>query len=249
MKQSQLYAVYETDPGPVVDFIGYLRELYTLPSPGRLLDMGCGPGRLLAPLAESGWAVTGYEPDADYAAAAQEVAEHLPDVQVHQRGFLDLEEDSEYDLIAAVNGPYYYVLEASDRRDALARCARALRPGGVLFLELSSFTWILKNYRDPPEITMEIDGITVTRTAHHEFDFYRGLMSNHDQFDWVDGSGEERTANKTHRMAIVSYPEIALFLDDLGFEEIHTFNSLSDRKPEPLVARKILVSARRGRVE
>lgn len=249
MKQSQLYSVYDSDPGPIVDFIEYLRELYALPRPGRLLDMGCGPGRLLAPLSESGWTVTAYEPDPDYAAAAQEVAGHLPEVQFHQRGFLDLEEDSAYDLIAAVNGPYYYVLETSDRRDALARCARALRPGGVLFLELSSFSWILKNYRDPPEVTMEIDGITVTRTAHHEFDFHRGLMSHHDQFDWVDGSGEERTASKTHRMAMVSYPEIALFLDDLGFEEVHTFNSLEDRAPGLLVGRKILVSARTGRTD
>lgn len=246
MKQSQLYSLYESDPGPVVEFIEYLRELYSIPRPGKLLDMGCGPGRLLGPLSESGWTVTAYEPDTDYVAAAQEVTAHLPDVQVHQRGFLDLEEDSAYDLIAAVNGPYYYVLEASDRRDALARCARALRPGGVLFLELSSFPWILKNYRDPPEVTMKIDGITVTRTAHHEFDFHRGLMTHHDRFDWVDGAGEERTATKTHRMAIVSYPEISLFLADVGFEELHTFNSPEDREPAPLVGRKIMVSARRG---
>ncbi len=249
MKQSQLYSLYDADPGPVVNFIEYLRELYAIPSPGRILDMGCGPGRLLAPLGESGWTVTAYEPDPDYAAAVQEAAGHLPDVQFHQRGFLDLEEDSAYDLIAAVNGPYCYVLEASDRRDALARCARALRPGGVLFLELSSFPWILKNYRDPPELTMEIDGVTVTRTAHHEFDFHRGVMSHRDRFDWVDGSGEERTASKRIEMAMVSYPEISLFLDDLGFEEVHTFNNLADREPGPLVGRKILVSARSSRLD
>ena len=93
---------------------------------------------------------------------------------------------------------------------------------------------------------MEIDDVTVTRTAHHEFDFHRGIMSHRDRFDWVDGSGEARTANKTHRMAIVSYPEISLFLDDLGFEEVLTFNSVADRSPGPLLGRKIIVSARRG---
>ena len=249
MDQSQLYSLYDSDPGPVVGFIEYLRELYSIPRPGRLLDLGCGPGRLLVPLSGSGWTITAYEPDPDYAAAAREVAGHLPDVQFHQRGFLDLDEESAYDLIAAVNGPYYYVREASSRRDALARCARALRPGGVVFLELSSFSWILKNYSEPPEVTMEIDGTTVTRTAHHEFDYHRGLMSHHDRFDWVDGAGEEQTASKTHRMAMVSYPEIALFLDDLGFEEVHTFNSLEDRAPGLLVGRKILVSARTGRTD
>jgi SAM-dependent methyltransferase len=246
MKQSQLYSLYDSDPRPVADFIDYLRGLYGLPTPGRLLDMGCGPGRLLVPLSESGWNLTGYEPDPDYVVAAKEAAENLPDVQIYQRGFLDLEEDSEYDLIAAVNGPYYYLLLASDRRDALTRCRWALRPGGVLFLELSSFPWILKHYRDPPEVTMEIDGVTVTRTARHEFDFHRGVMEHHDHFTWVDESGAERTADKVHRMAMVSYPEIAWFLEDLGFEDIHTFNSLSDRSPAPLTGRKVIVSARRG---
>lgn len=245
MKQSQLYSLYDSDPRPVVDFIAYLRELYGLPKLGRLLDMGCGPGRLLALLSESEWTVTGYEPDADYAVAAEEVAAQLPDVQVRRRGFLDLDEESEYDVIAAVNGPYYYLVAASDRRDALARCRRALRPGGVLLLELSNFTWILKHYRDPPKVIMEINGIAVTRTAHHEFDFHHGIMDHHDQFTWVDESGQKRTARKTHRMAMVSYPEIALFLEDLGFEDVHTFNSVADRSPGALVGRKIIVSARR----
>lgn len=50
-------------------------------------------------------------------------------------------------------------------------------------------------------------------------------------------------------MAMVSYPEIEFFLAELGFEDVLTFNSLADREPRPLVGRKIVVSARRGRAE
>ena len=45
---------------------------------------------------------------------------------------------------------------------------------------------------------------------------------------------------------MVSYSEIALFLSDAGFQDVHTFNSVDDRTPAPLTGRKILVSARRG---
>ena len=86
--------------------------------------------------------MTGYEPDAP---AAREALRDVPEAEFSQGGLGGLEERAAYDFIAAVNGPYYYLLEPATRRDALQRCARALRPGGVLFLDLSNFLWILKN--------------------------------------------------------------------------------------------------------
>ena len=70
MDQSRLYSFYEQDPAVVVGFVDYLRESYGLPRPGAVLDIGCGPGRMLVPLAQSGWVVTGYEPDPDYVICA-----------------------------------------------------------------------------------------------------------------------------------------------------------------------------------
>jgi SAM-dependent methyltransferase len=54
MHQSQLYAVYDCDPEPIVGFLAYVRDLYGLPRPGTVLDMGCGSGRLLASLVQGG---------------------------------------------------------------------------------------------------------------------------------------------------------------------------------------------------
>ena len=244
MDQSQLYTVYDRDPEPIVDFLDYLRDLYGLPRPGTLLDMGCGPGRLLAPLATSDWIVTGYEPDPDYATAAQEVVRPWTEGRFRQGGFLDLDELQAFDLIAAVNGPYYYLLDPQARREALERCLQALRPGGVLFLELSNFLWILKNYREPPDLEVEVGGTRVTRSAEHEIDYHRGTFTHHDRFTWVDESGTERVAIKTHRMAIVSFAEIRFFLEDLGFEEIRTFNNFADRQPSELSGRRMMVAAR-----
>lgn len=43
-------------------------------------------------------------------------------------GFEDLSARRAFDLIAAVNGPYGYVLDMAVRRNVLQRCAAALRP-------------------------------------------------------------------------------------------------------------------------
>ena len=102
MKQSQLYALYDSDPESVVDFLEYVRASYGLPEAPAV----CGPGRLRVPLSLLGWSVTRYEPDSDYAPAAREALRDVPEAEFRQGGFGDLEERAAYDLIAAVNGPY-----------------------------------------------------------------------------------------------------------------------------------------------
>lgn len=245
MKQSELYRLYEAEPEPVVSFLQYLREAYGLPEPARILDMGCGPGRMLRPLAEAGWVVTGYEPDPDYLRAAERVAEEVSGVSVRPGGLLDLDAHEAFDLIALVNGPYSYLLDPAERRDAIGRCARALAPGGVLFIEVANFPWILANYREPPRLELDVEGATVVRTARHDIDFHDGLFVHHDRFEWTDADGEARSVEKTHAMAAVSFPEIRHFLLDAGFEDIRTFDSLTARTPARLDGRKIVVAARR----
>jgi len=217
---------------------------YGLPPTPMVLDVGCGPGRLLAPLHQLGWRVTGLEPDEDYATAAQRVAASLPGVTVRVAGFERLSDQSTYDLIAAVNGPYSYVRPMAARREAIARCAVALRPGGVLFLDLSNFWWILKNYRDPPRMTMNVDDRVVERTATHVFDYHEGTLTHEDTFAWRDGAGVERTTTKVHRMALIGLAEVALFLGECGFADIRTFNGYGDRAPGKLTGKKLMVTAR-----
>jgi SAM-dependent methyltransferase len=243
MDQSKLYQIYDREAGPIISFIEYLRELYRLPRPGDLLDMGCGPGRLLDPLAASEWRVVGYEPDRDYAGSAQAILRHIPNGRFRLAGFLELDEQQAFDLIIAVNGPYYYLQEPGHRKEAVERCARALRPGGVLFLEFSNFPWILKNYREPPPVEITVDGITVTRHAHHVIDYHRGAFVHHDRFVWTDESGTERTVEKTHSLSMVSFPELAFFLRGTGFENVRTYNNFADREPSEITGRRILVAA------
>ena len=241
MKQSDLYRLYDREPEPIVDFLAYLRKAYDIPRPGHVLDMGCGPGRLLGPLVDAGWVVTGYEPDPDYAEAARDALGSRG--RFVQGGFLDLNEIQAYDLVIAVNGPYSYVLDPASRLEALRRAARALRAGGVLLLELSNFHWILKHYREPSVLEADIDGVHVTRTAKHDIDYHRGTFTHYDRFTWVDQDGVPREALKTHRMAMVPFQEIEFFLREAGLEDVRTFNEFSDREPAELTGRRMLITA------
>lgn len=245
MDQARLYSLYETDPGPEIGFLRWLVESSSPPARPRVLDVGCGPGRLLRPLSRLGWRVRGLEPDPQYADAAAAKVRGLEGADVRNGGFGDIDETAEYDLIAAVNGPYSYLLDLDARREALDRCARALRPGGLLFLHFSNFWWILRHYREPPEQAVEVDGVRVVRTAVHWIDYHRGRFTHVDTFRWTDADGTKRETRKTHEMAMVDPPETERLLGNAGLVEIRTFNGYEDRKPAPLAAKRVLVVARK----
>jgi SAM-dependent methyltransferase len=94
-------------------------------SPGaRVLDVGAGPGRLVAALNDAGFEASGIEPSRRSAALAQQAGQ-----PVERR---ELMEHADSNLDAAV---MWHVLEhLDDAPDALATVRSWLRPGGLLLI-------------------------------------------------------------------------------------------------------------------
>lgn len=105
----------------------YLRQFVS--PPGRLMDIGCGNGRLLWLAKADGWDVRGLELSTEAAAAVE--AEQ--DVPVIVANFLDYEPDDAgtYDVVIL-----RHVLEhLPDPLAAMARIRALLKPGGHALLE------------------------------------------------------------------------------------------------------------------
>lgn len=91
---------------------------------GRLLDVGCGSGELLARMRDLGWSVAGVELDAEAARAARERSGARIAATLDEMG------TAEYDAVVLD-----HVLEhLPDAPATLAGCLRVLRPGGRLSL-------------------------------------------------------------------------------------------------------------------
>ena len=97
-------------------------------SPLRVLDAGCGTGRVAIELARRGITVAGVDADQDMITAAGTKAPELSWQCVDLAAFVCSER---FDIVVLAGNVIPYVA-AGSRADAVAACARALVPGGRL---------------------------------------------------------------------------------------------------------------------
>lgn len=240
-----LYDAFAKDTADVTGFLKWLVDSYGLPCPPRVLDVGCGTGRVLREFDRLGWQTVGMEPDPHFLVEAAEVDRQSEPVEVRSGGFNDIDEAGAYDLIVSLDGPFSYLLDVGDRIDALRRAHRALRPGGVLFLEIANFPWMLKGFEEFRESASTIGDRPVRRTQHYRVDFNEHVWGQIDEFQYDDPELGPLRIAKEHRCAIITQPELRHFLRAQGFQNIRTYSGYDARQEGPLTGHDFLISAQK----
>ncbi len=112
----------------------YARMLLRFRSPGKMLDVGCAAGFLLAEMTEAGWEGDGLEPNARMARFARDEL----GLSVHHSSLEEFQDRDPYDLVSMIQVLAHFV----DPKAALQKAASLIRPGGHLLIE----TWDHKSY-------------------------------------------------------------------------------------------------------
>ncbi|MFD4605702.1 class I SAM-dependent methyltransferase [Streptomyces sp. NPDC058464] len=123
-----------------------------MPAGARVLDAGCGTGRVMIRLAELGYDCVGVDLDASMLAVAQKRAPELPWFQVDLAEF---ESDllgiaADFDLVVAA-GNVFPLLAAGTEATVVERLAAVLRPGGLM---VAGFGLDEAHLPVPPGITL-----------------------------------------------------------------------------------------------
>ncbi|MGY1438912.1 class I SAM-dependent methyltransferase [Streptomyces reniochalinae] len=123
-----------------------------VPAGARVLDAGCGTGRVMIRLAELGYDCVGVDRDASMLAVAREQA---PDLPWFQLDLAEFEPDrlgiaADFDLVVAA-GNIFPLLAAGTEATVVGRLAAALRPGGYI---VAGFGLDAAHLPVPPSITL-----------------------------------------------------------------------------------------------
>ncbi|QFG21308.1 bifunctional 2-polyprenyl-6-hydroxyphenol methylase/3-demethylubiquinol 3-O-methyltransferase UbiG [Actinomadura sp. WMMB 499] len=135
------------------DMHGEARFCASLVPPGaRVLDAGCGTGRVAIRLAEQGYDCVGVDLDASMLAVARQQAPDVPwylaDLATFDPAELGITGD--FDLVVAA-GNVMPLLASGTEAAAVARLAAVLRPGGLL---VAGFGLDAAHLPVPPSITL-----------------------------------------------------------------------------------------------
>ncbi len=154
------------------DTVGQIRAMI---HPGqRILDVGCGYGRITIPLAESGFEVTGLDLSDVLLRAAREAAgQRRISVQwVHASMCRIPIGDGLFDVALCLWSAFYELLEDQEQLQAVREIHRLLRPGGWCLVEgplyrSASAEEIASRRRCGPEGRVSMDTINGLSNPHY----------------------------------------------------------------------------------
>src|SRR5215510_1840733 len=190
---------------------------------GRVLELGCGTGRISLPLAKAGVDLVGIDRSAPMLARARtrirraKLADHLQLIRGDIR-FLPFTQPT-FDMVMAPYGVLQSLLRERDLAATLQEVRRVLRPGGTFGLELVADLPSWQEYKKRLSLTGWRHGrggahVTLVETVRQ--DRARRLTIFDQEF--IEQRGRQR---RSHRFALtfrtLSIPQMARRLEKAGF--------------------------------
>lgn len=192
---------------------------------GSMLELACGSGRLLLPLASEGYALTGVDTSAamlDLARQALEKAGLSAHCQLVQQDMCQLQLPEKFRLAAIALGSFGHIITRTRQQQALAAIRRHLSPGATFILDLSN-----SDARYMEQLSGQIlhrgtwqqsDGSYVTHLLTSASSTTRHLLElTHFYEVYHQGEAVQRTVSQTS-LYLFERSEVELLLEQAGFQ-------------------------------
>jgi SAM-dependent methyltransferase len=213
----------------------HIMRLLDLQPGARILDLGCGNGRLAIPLARAGYSVTGLDACEELLSIARnsavEVGGELSFIHAEMKDFAS---SARYDAVINIGTAFGYVPCAKDDQAALRNACRSLAPGGAFLIETENRDHRVRTSR---RTWFRLADTTVW--SDRDYDPLTGRW--HERIEWLVGGVVHRTE---YSVRLYSLTELAAMLSDAGFEVAGAWGDLAGASYD-LDSPRMVVMARR----
>lgn len=225
--------------------IAYLRG-HLPPPPGRVLDVGCGTGRHLLPLAQMGYRMVGVDLSRPMLLMAEQVlreggaAAHLARADLRRLPFAAC-----FDAALCLESPLAYLHEDAALSAALQDLHRALKPGGRLIVDVFDYVAALGEGPLPPVVTRFVTPWgNVEVSEAHRYDAPRRVWHMMQAFR-VERADRVEQFDIAHALRIRSAAEYVAALEAAAFMVDELLPAYPDTPEALWDERRMIIVARR----
>jgi len=207
--------------------------------PEMVLDLACGPGRHVLPLAKQDFSVTGVDASAYLLGLLQAELNQFsipPRVELFQADMRDFKRNAEFDLILCLWTSFGCFEHGADDQRVLENVCASLREGGRFLLDVVGKEYIVHNFE--PISARELDHSDVLIEQHELLDYMSRMNSR-----WTLVSGD-RIHRASFSLNIYSAVELQDRLFAAGFSSVQIFGDLEGREYDLDADRLILLAGK-----
>ncbi len=210
------------------------------PSEVNVLELGCGTGRILIPLANAGFPVTGVDLSDDMLALCKMRLSFERDAvqsrtRIVKADVTQLALGEKFDLVIAPCNFLNHFLSPADAGAVLRRAKEHLKNTGTLVLDHSipNIPWMVASsgITQTFEFTHPLTGTTIIDRFTATYDFVRQLETNHIALEEYSEGDLLRKDEAVVKLTYYFPREIRLMLEAAGFEIVHEQGSLEEDRP------------------
>ncbi len=217
-------------------------------SDGRVLDLGCGTGRITIPLARDGIDICGADLAPEMLARAREKSGDLP-IRWVEASATDFRIDEPFDLIIATGDMFRHLLRREDQEAMFARVLEHLAVGGQFVASILF---------PRPHMMQEAAAEQHWHTLQHE-DGHEIRVSGTDEYDpvaqvttdtayrrWCATDGEEVLSVAPLSLRLIFPEEMSALLHYNGFDVVERYGDWSCEPVTPECSEIVYVCRARG---
>jgi SAM-dependent methyltransferase len=248
---AEIYYGYQvTGPSGDLPFWQSLVEVTGSPA----LELACGTGRLLLPLARAGTEMVGLDLSPFMlAVTCRKLAEEPAEVQARCRlvegTMADFSLEQQFGLIYITGRSFQILTTQDEQRGCLTCCARHLRPDGLLVISVFNPRLDLltnpSGHEDGPSDFQGPDGIPITFHGHSEYDRANQIVSGSWWYEYDSDQGHVAREYSLKLRYFFRF-EMEWMLEACGFDVENLYGNF-DRSPFTADSPEMIFVMRRKR--